>query len=150
MWYCCLGTICITVLNSGTPPCVRTVCQEHSACILLYGAVLLTDGTYTWRCTGIQYRNADGTKTTVPHEDWRASLSITIADTSAYDTSGFGGSLYIYYTWKVDWEGDPPVMYENEYDINYDGLTALGFDKDDMTRIEGIRYDESSERYWTC
>ena len=100
-----------------------------------------TDGSFQWQCIGVQYEDADGTNYFTPHTDWRDSCNIAI------DTSEVGTNLFIYYVWKeIKW-GKPPEMYTIEYDINLEGLEAIGFDPDNMTRIDGIKYDDQVNRY---
>lgn len=107
------------------------------------GEVLLTDGEYTWRCVGVQYE-LDNQDVVVDHTNWGDPLTIKIEDTSL-----LGNRLFLKYIWKVDWEGDPPSMFDIEYDLNTESLeTDLDFDPKNMTRIDRIGCDEQSGRYY--
>ena len=110
------------------------------------GSVILSDGNYSWKCVGIQ--NGFGADAEfIEHTDWRKPCTFTIEDSTALDSSGFGGQVFFQYVWKVLWEGEPPATYAIAYDSNPEGLTALGFDTTDY-RIDAISYDESSEAFF--
>lgn len=116
------------------------------------GAVLLSDGTYTWQCIGVQYEVYGETAQTVfiPHTNWETACELTIEDVTKLDQYGHGGSLDLEYVWQVDWTGDPPQTYTIKYDINQDGLESLGFNINDITRIDRVDYYESGniKRYF--
>ena len=100
-----------------------------------------TDGSFQWQCIGVQYKDAGGVNCFTSHTNWNEPCTITI------DTSEVGTNLFIYYVWKeVKW-GEAPEMYAIEYDINLEGLKDLSFDPQNMTRIDGIKYDNQVNRY---
>ena len=86
------------------------------------GAVLLQDQNFTWRCIGVRYEDAEGTEHTVPHTDWRQPCSITIQDTSRFTSIYF----WLYYIWEVDWDNDPPTMYDVTYDLTLPRELSVG------------------------
>ena len=100
-----------------------------------------TDGSFRWQCVGVQYRlNYDEEYTYIPWQDWRTLREVTIED-----TTGIGNRFALYYVWKeINWD-EAPEMYNLVYDINEDGLRALNFDPNDITRIDGVEYYESAD-----
>lgn len=122
------------------------------------GEVLLEDANNTWRCVGytIDVDDYRDTGSYTEKTDWRNPDVITIEDTSDLNeiTNSYSGYeharyIHIYYFWEVDWDGEqPPEMYDIEYNVNQAGLEALGIKIADISRIDGIRFDDSTEQYY--
>ena len=109
------------------------------------GTVILSDGTYSWQCIGIQNGFGADAKF-ISHEDWRSPCTFTIEDSTALDSTGFGGQVFFQYVWKV--LNKQPVLYDVEYNVNSAGLEMLGLNIEDITRIDFVCYDESSKVFY--
>lgn len=110
-----------------------------------YGCVSITDGGYTWFCTGFQVDlyygdNEHVGPTTFNVESWANDTKN--AKIHIYNKTYM---IFITYLWEVTtwpFEGPAPERYTISYDANAAGLNDLGLDTDEITRYDRVDFQE--------